>query len=33
MRDILFVAVVIAFFAVTVLFVRACDLVVGREQD
>jgi hypothetical protein len=32
MRDIVFLAVVIAFFALVVLFVRACDLIVG-ERD
>jgi hypothetical protein len=33
MRDIVFLAVVIAFFALAVLFVRACDLIVGGERD
>jgi hypothetical protein len=33
MRDIVFLAVVIAFFALAVLFVRACDLIVRRERD
>ena len=29
MRDILFIAVVIGFFALAVVFVRACELIVG----
>jgi hypothetical protein len=29
MRDILFIAAVIGFFAIAVLFVRACELIVG----
>ena len=29
MRDILFIAVVIGFFAIAVLFVRGCELIVG----
>ena len=29
MRDILFIAVAIGFFAVAVVFVRACELIVG----
>jgi hypothetical protein len=33
MRDIVFLAVVIAFFALAVFFVRACDLIVRRERD
>jgi len=28
-RDILFLAVVVGFFALAVLFVRACELIVG----
>jgi hypothetical protein len=31
MRDILFIAVVIGFFALAVLFVRACELIVGSS--
>jgi hypothetical protein len=29
--DLLFVAVVVGFFALAVLFVRACELIVGRK--
>ena len=37
MRDVVFVLVVVAFFAVAAVFVRACDVLVGpgdgqREQ-
>ena len=32
MRDIIFLAVVIGFFAVAVLFVRGCELIVGRRS-
>jgi hypothetical protein len=32
MRDLLFVLLVLGFFAVAVLFVRACELVVGARQ-
>jgi hypothetical protein len=30
-RDILFVSVVVGFFALAVLFVRACELILGRR--
>jgi hypothetical protein len=30
-RDILFVSIVVGFFALAVLFVRACELVLGRR--
>ena len=33
MRDILFIAVVVGFFALAVLFVRACDLMVGPSAS
>jgi hypothetical protein len=33
MTDLVFVAIVVAFFALAVLFVAACDRVIGREQD
>jgi hypothetical protein len=29
MRDVVFLVVVIAFFAIAVAFVRACELIVG----
>jgi hypothetical protein len=32
MRDIIFLAVVIGFFAVAVLFVRGCELIIGRRS-
>lgn len=31
MADVLFVAVLIAFFAVAVAFVRACDRIIGPD--
>ena len=33
MRDIVFIAVVIGFFALTVLFVKACELILRPERD
>jgi hypothetical protein len=33
MRDILFLAVAIGFFAIAVVFVRACELIIGTEKD
>jgi hypothetical protein len=33
MGDLLFVVVVIAFFAVCVLFVRACDAIIGPDPE
>jgi hypothetical protein len=30
--DVLFVLIVLGFFAVAVLFVRACELVLGRRD-
>lgn len=32
MLDVLFVAVLVAFFAVAWLFVRACDRIIGPEE-
>jgi len=32
-RDVLFVLVVVAFFALAVLLVHACGVVVGPEHD
>lgn len=32
MADILFLAVVVAFFALAALYVRACEAIVGREE-
>jgi hypothetical protein len=31
MGDLIFVAVVVAFFALTVAYVRGCERIVGRE--
>ena len=33
MADILFVAILIAFFALAALFVRACDRIIGVELE
>ena len=33
MADLLFVVVIIAFFAVAALYVAACDRIVGREDS
>ena len=33
MRDIVFIAVVVAFFALTVLFVKACESILEQERD
>jgi hypothetical protein len=32
-RDVVFVAVVIAFFFLAAVFVRACEAIVGREPE
>lgn len=32
MEDVLFVAILVAFFALMVLFVRGCERIVGREE-
>lgn len=32
-RDVVFMAIVVGFFAVATLFVRGCDLVVGPNSD
>jgi hypothetical protein len=31
MGDLIFVAVVVAFFAVTLAYVKGCELIVGRD--
>jgi hypothetical protein len=31
MGDLIFVAVVVAFFALTVAYVKGCELIVGRD--
>jgi len=33
MRDIVFIAVVVGFFALAVLFVKACELILEQERD
>jgi len=33
MADVAFVAVMVAFFAVVVLFVRACDRIIGADEE
>jgi hypothetical protein len=33
MRDIVYVLVVVAFFTLAALFVRACNAIVGTEGD
>ena len=33
MADVAFVAVIVVFFAAAVLFVRACDRIVGPDEE
>jgi hypothetical protein len=33
MRDLVFIAVVVGFFALTVLFVKACEWILKQERD
>jgi hypothetical protein len=33
MADLLFIALMIVFFALAVLLVRACDLIIGPDED
>jgi hypothetical protein len=33
MADVIFVLVLIAFFALAVLFVKACDRIIGADAD
>ncbi len=33
MGDLLFLAIILAFFGLAVLFVRACDRIIGEEED
>jgi hypothetical protein len=33
MGDVLFLAITVAFFAVTVLFVKLCDRIIGPEPE
>jgi hypothetical protein len=32
MRDVVFVAVVIAFFAIAAAYVRACGVIIGKDE-
>ena len=32
MADLVFVLILLAFFGLAVLFVRACDLIIGRDE-
>jgi hypothetical protein len=32
MADVVFLALIVGFFALTVLLVRACDHIIGREE-
>ena len=33
MRDVIFIAVVVGFFALTVVFVKACESILAQERD
>ena len=33
MTDVIFVAILVAFFSVAALFVRACDRIIGEEDE
>ena len=33
MADVIFVAILVAFFALAALFVRACDHIIGVDED
>ncbi len=33
MRDVVFVAIVVAFFFLAAVFIRACEAIVGREPE
>jgi len=33
MRDIVFIAVVVGFFGLAVLFVKACELILEQDSD
>ncbi len=33
MRDLLFIAVVVAFFAIATMFVAGCERIIGRTED
>ena len=33
MQDVVFLVVLVAFFALAILFVVACDRIIGRDED
>ena len=33
MQDVLLVAIMVAFFALCLLFVRACEAIIGRDEE
>ena len=33
MNDLVFVGIILAFFALAALFVRACDRIIGADED
>jgi len=33
MRDVVFIAVVVGFFAIATVFVAGCDRILGRSED
>lgn len=33
MGDLIYLAIIVAFFAITVLFVKACDSIIGPDLD
>ena len=33
MADLIYVAVIVAFFALAALFVKACDLIIGPDEE
>lgn len=33
MSDVIFVAIILAFFAVAVLFIRVCEVLIGTDED
>ncbi|HEV7525730.1 MAG TPA: hypothetical protein VGP92_12245 [Acidimicrobiia bacterium] len=33
MQDVIFIAILVAFFALAVLFVKACELIIGPDVE
>jgi hypothetical protein len=33
MQDVIFIAILVAFFALTVVFVKACELIIGPDIE